>query len=128
MEALFRLLPGPQPILVRYGATTMLVLIAFAIRLGLEESTGRYGFLIFILPVVASALLFDRGTGFFATALSAALVASVLPWQAHAEVHIAAIITFLTVGDVLYLSPTACAAPSRVRTTRSAQRTCCFWK
>jgi two-component sensor histidine kinase len=101
MQALFRFLPGPQSILVRYCATTVLVLIAFAIRLGLQENTGRYGFLIFILPVVASALLFDRGTGFFATALSAALVASILPWQAQAGVHIAAILTFLFVGGCL---------------------------
>jgi hypothetical protein len=63
MEALFRLLPGPQPILVRYGATALLVLVAFGLRLGVGENTGP--FLLFILPIVASALLFDRGTGFF---------------------------------------------------------------
>ena len=68
MEALFRLLPGPQSVLFRYGATASLVLIGFALRAGSSEITGPYGFMFFILPIVASALLFDRGTGAFAVA------------------------------------------------------------
>jgi two-component sensor histidine kinase len=101
MEALFRLLPGPQPILVRYGVTVLLVLFAFAIRLAIAETTGQYGFLLFILPVVVSALLFDRGTGFFATGLSTALVAAILPWEGNTRVHVAAIITFVIVSTCL---------------------------
>ena len=101
MEALFRLLPGPQPLLVRYGATALLVLAAFAVRLQVGSGTGPYGFLIFILPIVTSALLFDRGTGFFATALSAALVTSLLPWDVNTNVHVAAIVTFLIVSSCL---------------------------
>jgi hypothetical protein len=45
MEALFRLLPGPQPVLVRYGLTSLFVLIGFALRAGSSEITGPYGFL-----------------------------------------------------------------------------------
>ena len=101
MEALFRLLPGPQPILVRYGATTLLVLLAFGLRLGVGESTGPYGFILFILPIVASALLFDRGTGFFATALSAALVSYLLPWATNPHLHVAALVSFLFVSGCL---------------------------
>jgi two-component sensor histidine kinase len=101
MEALFRLLPGPQPIIVRYGATVALVMFAFALRMMVAEATGQYGFLLFILPVVVSGLLFDRGTGFFATALSAALVAAILPWQGKAQAHVGAILTFVIVAGCL---------------------------
>ena len=45
--------------------------------------------------------MFDRGTGFFAMALSAALVASVLDWNVNAHVHEAAIVTFLVVASCL---------------------------
>ena len=101
MEALFRLLPGPQPFLIRYGITIALVLLAFAIRVSMGEGTGRFGFIHFILPVVASALLFDRGTGFFALALSAALVSSVVPWVGHESTNLSAILVFATVGTCL---------------------------
>ena len=67
MEALLRFLPGPQPVAVRYGVTAALVFLAYGIRLALGDYSGAYGFLFFILPVVASALMFDRGTGFFAS-------------------------------------------------------------
>jgi two-component sensor histidine kinase len=102
MEALFRLLPGPQSVLVRYGATGLLVLIGFALRAGSSEITGPYGFLFFILPIVASALLFDRGTGVFAVALSAGLVATRLTWNdATLPVHVGALATFAFVGGCL---------------------------
>jgi two-component sensor histidine kinase len=101
MEALFRLLPGPQPILVRYGAATLFVLLAFGLRLGVGESTGPYGFILFILPIVASALLFDRGTGLYATVLSAALDSYLLPWTINPHVHVAALVSFLVVSACL---------------------------
>jgi hypothetical protein len=65
------------------------------------ESTGPYGFILFILPIVASALLFDRGTGFFATALSAALVSYLLPWATNPHLHVAALVSFLFVSGCL---------------------------
>lgn len=101
MEALFRLLPGPQPILLRYGITTLLVLIAFAVRLNMGEGTGRYGFIHFILPIVAASLIFDRGSGLLALGLSVALVASILPWDANSSTHIGALTVFCFVGVCL---------------------------
>lgn len=101
MEALLRYLPGPQPIVVRYGATAFLVLVAFGVRLALGSYSGAYGFLFFILPVVASALLFDRGTGFFAVASSALLVASLLDWDAKQGAHLGALALFVVVGACL---------------------------
>ena len=100
MEALFRLLPGPQPALVRYGISALIVLLAFAFRLSIGEGTGRFGFIHFILPVVAASLLFDRSAGFFAVALSAALVSSVIPWAAPAS-NVSAIAVFIAVAGCL---------------------------
>ena len=103
MDALLRMLPGPQPIVVRYGATVALVLVTFALRAGLEDRTGAYGFILFIPAIVISALAFDRGSGFVALVLSAGLVASLLPWRGSANVHVAALASFVTVGSLLVL-------------------------
>jgi two-component sensor histidine kinase len=101
MEKLFRLLPGPQPFVVRYGATALFVLVAYGIRIALGNYTGAYGFLFFILPIVASALMFDRGTGFFAVGLSTVLVASVLEWGERTGPHVVALLIFVLVGSIL---------------------------
>lgn len=101
MQTLFRLLPGPQPLAVRLIVTILLVLAGFATRYVLGEATGRYGFIHFVLPVVAASLLFDRFSGFFAVALSIALVATLLPWEAGLAVHLYAIIVFSIVGCCL---------------------------
>lgn len=101
MQALLRFLPGPQPILVRYGATTLMVLLAFGIRIVLGNYTGAYGFLFFIIPIVASALLFDRGTGYFALALSALFIATLLDWSAKPGTHMIAMALFALVSTCL---------------------------
>ncbi len=84
MDGLLRLLPGPQPLIVRYGLTIVLVLLMFSLKLGLRSGTGLYGFILYVPAVVAAALLFDRGSGYFAVAFSSALVASTLPWSCGA--------------------------------------------
>jgi two-component sensor histidine kinase len=101
MDALFRLLPGPLPVFVRYGWTALFILVAFAIRYAVGDNAGPYPFLIFILPIVGSALLFDRGTGFFATALSAALLSTLLDWNERTHVHVAALSLFTFVSCCL---------------------------
>src|ERR1700740_524023 len=74
MESLLRLLPGPQPFIVRYGITAAMVLLTFALPPGIQERAGDYGFVLFVPAIMAAALMFDRGTGFFALALSIATV------------------------------------------------------
>lgn len=101
MEGLFRLLPGPQPLWLRYGAATLMVLVAMGARYGLQEYTGRYGFLPFILPIVGSALLFDRGTGIYATVLSALCVAVFLDWERDVPLYIGALTMFFVVSGCL---------------------------
>jgi two-component sensor histidine kinase len=80
----------------------LLVLLGFGLRAGSSELTGPYGFLFFILPIVASALLFDSGTGLFAVALSAALVAARLSWtDTTLSVHLGALASFAFVSGCL---------------------------
>lgn len=101
MDALYRFLPGPQPILIRYGGTLLFVLFAFALRMGMGQGTGRFGFIFFILPIVASGLLFDRGTGFFALAVSVACLASILDWGPSTAANISGMAVFVVVGICL---------------------------
>jgi two-component sensor histidine kinase len=76
-------------------------LLAYGVRVALVEYSGAYGFLFFILPIVASALLFDRGTGFFAVGLSGLLVSTIVPWSAKPVAHVIALLLFGIVGACL---------------------------
>ncbi len=78
-----------------------MVLFAYGVRLGLGAYSGAYGFLFFILPVVASALMFDRATGFFAIALSGLLVGTVVDWGTRPVAHVIALLLFAVVGACL---------------------------
>ena len=98
MESLLKFLPPrPQPILVRYGASAILVLVFFVFRLGTGAAAGEYSFIFFIPPILASAVLFDRGSGFIATILSAALVGTLLDWRAGVMDHVGALTLFVVV-------------------------------
>ena len=121
LESLLRYLPGPQSIAVRYGVTALLVFLAYGVRLALGNFSGAYGFLFFILPVIASALLFDRGTGFFAVALSGILVATLLDWDAKPGAHLGALLLFALVGACLVII--AEGLHRALETARAAQRT-----
>lgn len=94
MDWLIRLLPGPQPPYIRYAAAAAMVLAAFALRMALHDAAGRYGFIVYVPPILLASLLFDRGTGVFALVLSAALTASIMLWEHNVGEHIAALIVF----------------------------------
>ena len=71
---LISLLPKDQyPVLIRYVATLFIVGVAALLRLALADEMQHYPVLLFIPAVFLSALLFDRGSGFFATIVSALL-------------------------------------------------------
>ena len=73
---LIALLPRRQPsVIVRYAITLTIVGCAALLRLSLDEPLRGYPLLLFIPAVFLSALLFDRGSGFLATLVSAALAA-----------------------------------------------------
>lgn len=100
-EKLVRLLPEHQPIYIRYGFTAAFVVLAFAIRVAVGENSGPYAFLIFVPAVVIAALLFDRGTGFFAIVLSLLLLSSILVWDDRTHRHLAAMSLFVFVCGFL---------------------------
>ena len=80
MENLLLLLPNrPQSIVVRYGITTLIVLVCFALQLGVELQSGMFTFFLLLPAIFLAAVLFDRGSGFYATILSTALCVLVLP-------------------------------------------------
>jgi two-component system, sensor histidine kinase PdtaS len=75
MKNTLELLPAkPQHIAVRYGATTILVVLSFLFIVLLEATSGIWGFFLMFPAIFLSAVLFDRGSGFFATILSTLLL------------------------------------------------------
>jgi hypothetical protein len=62
MERLLYFLPAkPQPALVCYATTTVVMAFCIAVQIGLENQTGFSG-LFFLLPgIFAAGLMFDRG-------------------------------------------------------------------
>src|SRR3954465_3151511 len=63
------------PWYLRYGATAVLVMLSFSIRSRFSESLGPFPFLLFFPAVIISAIVFNRGSGYVATVLSAGLAA-----------------------------------------------------
>src|SRR4051794_7366510 len=73
---LVTLLPKEQySVAVRYATTLMIVAVATLLRLSLDDELHHYPVLLFIPAVFLSALLFDRGSGFLATGVSALIAA-----------------------------------------------------
>lgn len=69
---LFHLLPPRgQSVVVRYGATAVILAVFIVFQFALSNTVTNRPFLLFTLPVFLSALLFNRGSGFLATALAA---------------------------------------------------------
>ncbi|MBQ0820827.1 DUF4118 domain-containing protein [Microvirga sp. HBU67558] len=60
---------------VRYGATAILVAVAFILRQIFSDVLREFPFLLFFPALILSAVLFNRGSGLVATVLSAALSA-----------------------------------------------------
>jgi two-component system, sensor histidine kinase PdtaS len=70
-EKILRLRGLPVP--ARYAITTLLVLLSFGVCQGLGEDLNENTFLVFFPVIILAAMLFDRGNGFYAVALSAAV-------------------------------------------------------
>jgi two-component sensor histidine kinase len=63
------------PIWARYAAATLVVLVALALRLWIGNALPGYPFILFFPAVIVASLLFNRGSGYYATLLSAVLAA-----------------------------------------------------
>ncbi len=71
MESVLRLLPPrPQPLIVRYGFATLIVAVSGLLFIGLRGTTGFDGAFLFFPGIFLASILFDRGSGFYATGLS----------------------------------------------------------
>jgi two-component system, sensor histidine kinase PdtaS len=97
--------PRRYPIAVRYGATALIVAGFFLLRLALQEYMEGYPTLLFIPAIFLSALLFDRGTGFFATILSVLLaqyffIPPVYSFKVDQE-HVLALFIFAGIGVLI---------------------------
>jgi two-component sensor histidine kinase len=99
VERLLQLLPTrPQPLLIRYGAAALLVLIFFVFRLGIGQAAGEYSFILFVSPILLASILFDRGSGFVATVMSVLLISSQVNWEVDPVHHIGALTLFSVVS------------------------------
>jgi len=75
MEQMLEMLPSkPQPLLVRYGVTTALVGLSFLLLMGLQGRGGVLGFYLLFPAIFIASVVFDRGSGVFATLLTALLI------------------------------------------------------
>jgi two-component system, sensor histidine kinase PdtaS len=64
----------PQPVIVRYGMTTLIVGACFLLQRVVEARTQIFGFYLMYSAIFMAGSFFDRGSGFCATALSGALL------------------------------------------------------
>jgi K+-sensing histidine kinase KdpD len=82
----------------------VLVAVFFLFSLGAKAAAGPFGFLFLILPVLLASILFDRGSGFLATALGVLALASQLDWQANPTGHLVALTIFAIVALFIAVS------------------------
>ena len=79
IESLLPLLPGPsQPLVVRYGVSALLSACSLGIFAAMEVQSGFIGLYILLPAIFLSGMLFDRGSGFFATGVAVAGVLLIL--------------------------------------------------
>jgi two-component sensor histidine kinase len=104
-ERLFARMAGTRalPVPARYGVTCLLVLVCLGVRVAILGWSPSMPFLLFVPGIMAAGLLFDRGTGLFATAASAVLgIIYFLPpsgaLQVNGPAQLVEVATFLGVG------------------------------
>ena len=71
MEKFIATLPErPQPTIIRYGLTLLIMVLSALIQIGVFHLTGFNGFFLLIPGIFVSGFLFDHGSAFFATLLA----------------------------------------------------------
>jgi two-component sensor histidine kinase len=82
MERLLPFLPAPsQPLVVRYGVSALLSVCSLGVFAAMEAQSGFIGLYILLPAVFLSGMMFDRGSGFLATAVAVTGVLWVLRAQ-----------------------------------------------
>ena len=97
VETLLKLLPTRQPFVVRYGITSILVLLSFAVRHGVGDLAGPYGFILFVPALVIASVAFGWKAGLFAVASSALIDGLWLDWSGP-NFHATALATFVIIA------------------------------
>lgn len=97
IDTLLRLLPTRQTFVVRYGITSILVLLSFAVRHGVGDLAGPYGFILFVPALVIASVAFGWKAGLFAVASSALVDGLWLDWSGP-NFHATALATFVIIG------------------------------
>jgi two-component sensor histidine kinase len=95
-----------MPIWLRYAATAAIVMVCFGLRWLLQdvdESAHLPLFLMFVPAVIVSSFLFDRGSGFFAVALSSVIgiyffVEPAGSFGLHHVGEVVRLVTFIAIG------------------------------
>ena len=71
MERFLATLPDrPQPNIIRFGLTLLIMALSALIQIGVFHLTGFNGFFLLIPGIFATGFFFDHGSAFFATLLA----------------------------------------------------------
>jgi two-component system, sensor histidine kinase PdtaS len=71
MERFLASLPSrPQPNIIRFGVTLLIMALSALVQIGVLHLTGFNGFFLLLPGIFASGLIFDHGSAFFATLLA----------------------------------------------------------
>jgi two-component system, sensor histidine kinase PdtaS len=98
MEKLLAVLPDrPQHVLIRVGVTTLIMFACGAIQLAIYAYAGFTGFFILLPGIFIAGVTFDRGSGFYATVLGAAVAAYLSPIGDDVR-HLVPLALYLLVG------------------------------
>jgi two-component sensor histidine kinase len=93
------------PMVVRYGAALLFVVVSFVVVLTWQRQLQRYPFPVFIPAIFFASLVFERSSGVLATFAAAALATYFFLQPVHsfamAETDTVSVAAFLLVGIVL---------------------------
>jgi two-component system, sensor histidine kinase PdtaS len=95
MERLVAMLPGQSmPIPLRYGMTTLIVLVCAALQFGLQLQSGFTGTFLLLPGVFLAGFLFDRGTAYFAAVLATVITIFLLAPERPPEQYLLPVTLF----------------------------------
>ena len=104
MERVLEFLPTrPQPVLVRYGTTLVIMALCCLLQYGVYQISGYPGFFLQLPGIFLAGILFDRGSGFLGTLVGMGMAAYLLPVTATLS-SLVPLLTFLVVGFITALS------------------------
>jgi two-component system, sensor histidine kinase PdtaS len=99
MEKWLLILPDrPQPAVIRYAVTTLVVSTFFILQVGISTYSGFTEVFLLLPAIFLVGIVFDRGTAFYATALATLLVGFFFPHLHLPDRGVFALVLFLITG------------------------------